>query len=229
MLFPFLVSLVGLFFLLLNSILFFTMRKNKDIQYYIITFYLMFLFVQELCCNIIGFYRPGSNFFLSHYYFIFQFIALSIFFRSLFSNVVLKNTILFFLVLVLILLAIQYYKKPDLYWKFNLFEIGATSVLLIIYALTFVIQNIRIAKVDYLYFSNGLIIYLISSLSIFLSGNTDSVIFTEPFLLDFWFFNSLFYILYQFLIFKEWKVLRYKRNAKEFKLKDILEFSKTAD
>lgn len=215
MLFPFLVSLVGLFFLLLNSILFYSTRKNKDFQYRIITIYLIGLFVHELLCNIIGFLAPGTNFFLSHYYFIFQFIILSIFFRSLFTNVFLKRIILFFLITVLISLAIQYYRTPDLYWRFNLFEIGVTTALLILYGLIFLIQNFKKVKSNYLYFSNGLVIYLMSSLSIFLTGNTDSVIFTEPFLLDFWFFNSLFYILYQALIFKEWKALTIKERLKK--------------
>lgn len=210
MLFPFLVSLVGLFFLLINSICFYVKRKNKDTLYLIIMVYLGCLFVQELCCNIIGFYHPGSNFFLSHYYFIFQFIALSIFFHRLLSNIALKRMILFFLVTVLVLLSIQYYRTPELYWEFNLFEIGVTSGLLILYAFIFLIQNFKTDMSDYFYFCNGLILYLICSLSIFLSGNTDSVIFTEPFVLDFWFFNSLFYIIYQFLIFKEWKALNNK-------------------
>ena len=210
MLFPFLVSLVGLFFLLINSISFYKTRKNKDIHYTILMVYLICLFVNELCCNIIGFYAPGSYFFLSHYYFIFQFIALSIFFRSLLPSPVLKKAILFFLVAVLILLAIQYYKTPDLYWRFNLLEIGVTSVLLVVYALIYLIQNFKNFKSSYIYFSNGLIIYLVSSSTIFLSGNTESILFTEPFVLDFWFFNSLFYILYQFLIFKEWKTLNKK-------------------
>lgn len=229
MLFPFLVSLVGLFFLLVNSILFCMTRNNKGGQYFIIMAYLVCLFVEELFCNIIGFYHPGSNFFLSHYYFIFQFIALSIFFRNLFSNIVLKRVILFFLILVLILLAIQYYREPDLYWSFNLFEIGVTSVLLISYGLIFLIQNLRKTKLNYLYFTNGLVIYLISSLSIFLTGNTDSVILTEPFLLDFWFFNSLFYILYQFLIFKEWKNLTVKDRLKNSTLTMFLNILKRSD
>ncbi len=214
MLFPFLVSLVGLFFLLINSISFYKTRKNKDFHYYLLMVYLMGLFVNELLCNITGFYAPGSNFFLSHYYFIFQFIIISIFFRGLFSNVILRKGILFFLILVLVLLAIQYYRTPDLYWGFNLFEIGVTSILLVLYALIYLIQNFNNIKSNYIYFSNGLIIYLVSSSTIFLSGNTDSVIFTEPFLLDFWFFNSLFYILYQFLIFKEWQILKHKRITK---------------
>jgi hypothetical protein len=41
------------------------------------------------------------------------------------------------------------------------------------------------------------------------------VIFTKPFVLDLWFFNSLFYILYQFLIYKEWKDLNHKEVSRE--------------
>lgn len=226
MLFPFLVSLVGLFFLLINSICFYRTRKNKDVRYLIIMVYLILLFLEELCCNIIGFNYPGSNFFLSHYYFIFQFISLSLFFYSLLSGALLKKMILVLLILVLMVLLVQYYKTPNLYWRFNLLEIGITSGLLILYALIFLIQNFKNTKSDYLYFCNGLIIYLASSLSIFLSGNTDSVIFEEPFLLDFWFFNSLFYILYQFLIFKEWKILRYKSLKKEAGLSGIFAYLK---
>jgi len=223
MLFPFFISLVGLFFLLTNSIRFYITRKNKDVQYVIIMIYLIFLFVQELLCNIIGFCYPGSNFFLSHYYFIFQFIALSIFFYSSFSNIVLKRIVFSFLILVLVCLVIQYSRTPDLYWRFNLFEIGITSALLILYSLIFLIQNFKTAKHNYLYFCNGLIIYLACSLSIFLSGNTDTVIFTEPFVLDLWFFNSLFYILYQFLIYKEWKTLNSKVVIKELDTVDVFD------
>ena len=223
MLFPFLVSLVGLFFLLINSICFYRTRKNKDVRYLIIMVYLILLFVEELCCNVIGFIYPGSNFFLAHYYFIFQFVSLSLFFYSLLSGALLKKMVFVFLVMVLIVLSVQYYRTPDLYWRFNLFEIGVTSGLLILYALIFLMQNFKSTKPDYLYFCNGLIIYLASSLSIFLSGNSDSVIFTEPFVLDFWFFNSLFYIVYQFLIFKEWKVLRYKSARKESGLTKIFD------
>lgn len=220
MLFPFIISLAGLFFLLINGILFFRTRKDKGFLYQIITVYLILLFVEELCCNIIGFYSPGSNFFLSHYYFLFQFIALSVFFYNLFRNIILKRIVLYCLILVLMILIVQYYETPGLYWEFNFLEIEMTSILLIIYALIFLIKNFKRAKHEYLYLCNGLIIYLASSLSIFLSGNTDSVIFTEPFILDFWFFNSLFYILYQFLIFKEWRSLNNKIKASDTELID---------
>ncbi|MBK0370370.1 hypothetical protein [Flavobacterium agrisoli] len=110
-------------------------------------------------------------------------------------------------VIVLFLLVIQYANDPELYWRFNLVEVGLTSIPLILYALIFLIQNLQKSTHTYFYFCNGLIVYLTSSACIFLTGNSDSVLFTEPFVLDFWFFNSLFYILYQFLIYKEWKFL----------------------
>lgn len=215
MLFPFLVSLVGLFFLLANAIRFYITCKKRDVLYRIITAYLVLLFCVELLCNIIGFLYPNSNFFLSHYYFIFQFISLSLFFYNSFENKIFKKTILAVLISVLLFLSIQYYRTPSLYWEFNLIEIAITSIPLLLYAFYYIVSNLKNVKHDYFYFCNGLIIYLTSSASIFLSGNTDSVIFTEPFILDLWFFNSLFYILYQILIYKEWKALNFRRTAKK--------------
>ncbi len=114
---------------------------------------------------------------------------------------------------VSLFLGCQYYNRPSLYWEFNLAEVTITSIPLLLYAFYFIVSNLKADKHNYFYFCNGLIIYLMSSAGIFLSGNTDSVILTEPFLLDFWFFNSLFYILYQFLIYKEWKALNFRRKT----------------
>lgn len=215
MLFPFIVSLVGLFFLLFNAIRFLVTCKGRDVLYRIVTIYLILLFCVELLCNIIGFLHPNSNFFLSHYYFIFQFLALNLFFYKSFSSKIIKQIIVIVFVSVLLFLGCQYYKTPSLYWQFNVIEVAITSIPLLSYALYFIISNFKNAKPDYVYFCNGLVIYLASSAGIFLSGNTNSVIFTEPFFLDFWFFNSLFYILYQFLIYKEWKVLNFRKAMKK--------------
>lgn len=215
MLFPFLVSLVGLFFLLANAIRFYMTCKNRDVLYRIITAYLVLLFGVELLCHIIGFLYPNSNFFLSHYYFIFQFVTLNLFFYKSFTNKALKQIMAIVFVSVLIILGYQYCKRPSLYWEFNLVEIAITSIPLLFYAVYFIVSNLKKRKHNYFYFCNGLIIYVTSSAGIFLSGNSESIIFTEPFVLDFWFFNSLFYILYQFLIYKEWRVLNFRRKTKK--------------
>lgn len=214
MLFPFLVSLVGLFFLFANAIRFYMTCKSRDILYRIITVYLVLLFCVELLCHIIGFLYPNSNFFLSHYYFNFQFIALNLFFYKSFSNKVLKQIMVIVFVSVLLFLGYQYYDRPLLYWEFNLVEVAITSIPLLFYAFYFIVSNLKTDKHNYFYFCNGLIIYVTSSAGIFLSGNSDSIILTEPFVVDFWFFNSLFYILYQFLIYKEWRALNFRRTTK---------------
>lgn len=214
MLFPFIVSLVGLFFLLANAIRFAITCKNRDVSYRILTIYLILLFCVELFCNIIGFLYPNSNFFLSHYYFIFQFITLNLFFYKSFSNVTLKRIMVIVFISVLLFLGFQYYNKPSLYWEFNLAEVAITSVPLLFYAFCFIISNFKKHNHNYFYFCNGLIVYVTSSAGVFLSGNSDSVLATEPFIIDFWFFNSLFYILYQFLIYKEWKILNFRRTTK---------------
>jgi len=207
MLFSFIISLIGLFLLLINSVLFFNSRKDKDIVYKYIMYYLMIQFGVELCCNIIGVLYPNENFFLSHYYFVIQFIMLSLFFNKMLINSVLKKIVFINLVVVLLILGFQYYQSPSLYWKFNYFEIGITSILLILYSFIYFYENIK-GTFKYHYFCIGLTFYLTSSCLIFLTGNTQLVFMEKPIYLDIWIFNSLFFILYQIFIYKEWKLLK---------------------
>jgi hypothetical protein len=206
MLFSFTISLIGLFLLFINSVLFFSYRKDRDIVYKYIMYYLMIQFVVELCCNVIGILYPNENFFLSHYYFVIQFIMLSLFFHQVFKNKLLKKIAHINLAIVLLILSFQYYKTPSLYWKFNNFEIGVTSILLIFYSIVYFYENLK-ESYKYHFFCFGLTFYLMSSCMIFLSGNTQLVFMNEPVYLDIWIFNSLFFILFQILIYKEWKFL----------------------
>lgn len=207
MIFSFTISLIGLVLLLINAILFFYSRKGKDKVYLYLMLYLMIQFVVELCCNIIGILNPNENFFLSHYYFIIQFILLSLFFSKVLMNSFLKKLVYINLFLVLVSLFFQYLETPSLYWKFNNYEIGVTSLLLILYSVFYFYENIMNTYI-YHYFCVGLTFYLTSSCLIFLTGNTQLVFSTEPVYLDIWIFNSLFFILFQILIFKEWKILK---------------------
>lgn len=209
MLFSFIVSIFGLLFLLINTILFWSTSKNKNFKYKLITVYLTIIFVVELVCNYIGYNYPNSNFYLSHYYFNIQFILLSIFFFSLFNSKFIKNSILAIAAVVFLTLTYQYASNPDLYFQFNILEIALTFLSLILYGTLFLVKNLKSVHL-YFYFTLGLLFYLSSSSAIFLSGNTEYVIFKEPFFFDIWVFNSLFFILYQFLIFKEWKLLNGK-------------------
>lgn len=206
MLLAFFISIIGLLFLLINCILFIRNWKNKDGLYKIVTLYLSVLFVVELLCNIIGFLKPNSNFFLSHYYFNIQFVVLSFFFYKLFKEKLLKLLVVINWIVVILIIGYQYIANPELYWKFNIFEIGITSIILFAYCVIYFFKNLEVNH-SYFYFCLGLTFYLSSSAFIFLSGNTELVFFEKPFYFDIWVFNSLFYILYQSLIFKEWKLL----------------------
>lgn len=209
----FAVSLIGLLLLVLNSFLFLKERRNQNNLYKTLTVYLVALSIIEIICNYVGFFMPGNNLFLSHFYFNFQFLFLSYFFFKLFENNVLKKIVIVLYSSISGILIFQYCLNPSLFWKFNLFEILSISFILLGYAFIHLYNSIGEKKVYY-YFCIGLISYLLCSTIIFMSGNLELVFFTDPYV-DIWIFNSLFYIAYQIFIFKEWKTITKKNNQNE--------------
>lgn len=199
------ISLIGLFLLILNAFLFVKKIKEKNELYVIITIYLITLSIIESVCNYIGFFRPGNNLFLSHFYFNFQFLSLSYFFYKLFQETILKKMVIILAATIFLGLGIQYFLKPGLFWEFNLIEILSISFVLIGYSFIHLYNTLDGNK-SYYYFCIGLIMYLLCSSIIFMSGNLELVFFTKPYI-DIWIFNSLFYIVYQIFIFKEWKMI----------------------
>jgi hypothetical protein len=53
--------------------------------------------------------------------------------------------------------------------------------------------------------------YMLSTSIIFLLGNVELVFIKDPYI-DIWVFNSIFFIVYQFLIFKEWRYLNLRKK-----------------
>ncbi|WP_320814319.1 hypothetical protein [Flavobacterium sp.] len=98
-----------------------------------------------------------------------------------------------------------YFDDPGLYWKFNLFEIVTISFVTLVYTLIHLYNNLGEEK-NYFYFTIGVSMYMLSTSIIFLLGNVELVFMKEPYI-DIWVFNSIFFIVYQFLIFKEWRYL----------------------
>lgn len=199
------ISVFGLILLIVNSFLFVKKLAGKDQLYRILTIYLVTLSVVETFCNVIGILKPNSNLFISHFYFNFQFLFLSFFFYKLFNSPILKKLVVITLVVIWGILAVQYYQTPTLFWQFNLFEILSISFILIGYALIHLYNSLGEEK-KYFNFSIGLIMYLLCSSIIFMSGNLELVFYYEPYI-DIWIFNSILYIVYQILILKEWKTL----------------------
>tara|TARA_R110000787_G_scaffold200643_3_gene311604 strand:- start:1685 stop:2230 length:546 start_codon:yes stop_codon:yes gene_type:complete len=169
-------------------------------------FLILTLAVQIPMAILAGF--GDDNLFLSHYYFIGQFILMSLFFYKTLINKVVKKIIFMVLFGVMLALLVQYFKNPELYYTFNLFEISITSIPIIFYCFSFMVQQISNPEKKFIYFISGLFAYTICSTLIFLAGNIPGD--TQIIL---WTVNNSLYILFQLLIFLEWY-----RNFREKRL-----------
>ena len=214
------ISLLGLLFLVLNTFLFLRKKAIHKQVLKVFLVYLASLCLIEISCHIIGFLKPNSNFFISHFYFIFQFTFLSYLYSKLIEEKLFKKIITVVYISQILILGYMYFSDPSLFWKFNEYEIIVTSLILVFYALYFIYKEIN--KVHYYYnFSIGLILYLLCSISIFLYGNLEFVLIEDPYI-DIWIFNSIFYIVFQFMIFREYAFFTSKLYKSENEEDDVL-------
>ena len=182
--------------------------------------YLVSLCLIEGACHVIGILKPNSNFFISHFYFIFQFTFLSYLYHKLIGSNFISKIILFVYLIQMTILAVMYIFDPSLFWRFNEYEIIATSFILVVYAFYFIYKEMD--KVHYYYnFSIGLILYLLCSVSIFLYGNLELVLIENPHI-DIWIFNTVFYIIFQFMIFREYAFFTSKLHKNDNEEDDVL-------
>lgn len=180
-------------------------------SFYVFTFYLFVI----LCIQILASYLKNlgiNNLYLSHYYFILQFLLLSYFYYQVLENDFQKKIIKITVPLCLLILGIQYWCNFELFYKFNLFEIFITSFLLIIFAM-FHFYNILNEKRIYYYINSGVFIYLFGSTFLFITGNLINTL-TNDFRNIIWILNGLLYIIYQIYIFIELKQSFLNRSKK---------------
>lgn len=142
-----------------------------------------------------------TNLFLSHFYFIFQFIFLSLFYSDLLIDKKQIKVIRLLAILIPIIFIFQYLFYPNLFFKFNLIEVLITSLLIIVYT-TFHLYNLLVRQFSYYYICIGILIYLFGSTFLFLFGNYLASL-NSKFSSVIYSLNSLLYILYQILIFYE--------------------------
>lgn len=207
--FPYGISLFGLLWLIINAILFIKTFKGKDQLYKILAIYLISLSIEEILCNMIGILKPNTNIFLTHFHFNLQFLFLSIFFYHFFKSLILKRIIVLIYILITISLGIQYYLHPDLFFMLNVLEVALISFTIIVYCLGAIYTMIDGKSQKYFNFFIGLMIYLMTSSLIFLSGNFTLILVEKPIFVDIWVFNTIAFITYQYFIYREWKTLNY--------------------
>lgn len=145
-------------------------------------------------------YFKIGNLFVSHFYFILQFIFLSLFYKSLFS-LRQKQFVNTLLVIILPLIGVHFYFNPDKIWTFNVLEIFLTSIPLVIYSIMHLFNSLTQKKV-FLYVNVAILMYLSSSTLIFILGEILTSM-TRTMVLDIWMINKFLYVGYLILYILE--------------------------
>ncbi len=201
---------IGTFLLLINLILLIKGFYKNDKAYKIFTFYALVIFIIQVTANIFN-HMSMHNLFLSHFYFILQFIILSFFYLTILKERFQKEIVKVGLSAGLIILGVQYTYDTSLYHKFNLFEIFITSFLLIIYS-TFHFYNSLNENKSFYYINTGILIYLFGSTVLFLAGNLVATLSSKLNTIT-WTLNAFLYIIYQFFVFYDLRNYSKKTNT----------------
>ncbi len=193
----------GFILLFINVILFYKShnRFTKIMAFKLIFTYLVISLIFSLNNERMNYFRI-NNLFLSHFYFIFQFVLLSAFYLLL-LNKRQKRFVIIIYFIVLSILGGQYMLKPKELFGFNLFEVFITSFPLVIYSVIHLYNSLT-SKGVFLYFNAAILIYISSSTLIFFLGNY-LAIFEQKVVINIWFIHKILYLVFLILIFLEWK------------------------
>ncbi|TPV33423.1 hypothetical protein FJ651_10070 [Paucihalobacter ruber] len=203
--------------LTINTILFaWFALKTKIKVYSILALYLATIFIIQNYGAWLAF-KGTNNLFGTHYYFILQLLWLAYFYHEICKLQIQKKIIRYSVICCLIVLAVQYSLKPELYFKFNELEVFLCSYLLIIYAL-FHFYNLLGAKRKFLFFNIGLFVYLFGSTILFLVGNLNLILKLDSINTE---LNKLIYTIFQLFILAEGIYIFYMLNAINVKSKLI--------
>ena len=183
-------------------VLYFTSFFKKGETSKIFCFYLAIMLLIQVISEVFYFFKE-NNLYLSHFYFLLQFMLLSGFYLRLLSKNFQKKWVKFGFVFCLVALLAQYMLHPNLWLAFNLFEVFITSFLLIIYA-TFHLYNLLDGQGSFYQVSLGILIYLFGSTVLFLVGNLMTNLNPEINTIT-WGLNAFLYIVFQLFILVGWK------------------------
>ena len=195
---------IGYVFLSINLIIFLKGFSRNGKAFKIFTIYTAVIFLIQICAEVLS-KNHMPNLYLSHAYFILQFVLLSFFYLEILTEKIQKKIVLYALFICPLILALQYYNDPKLFFKFNLFEIFITSFLLILYA-TFYLYNLLNEKKSFYYINLGLLLYMFGSTVLFLVGNLIGS-FGPKFNQMTYSLNAGLYIIYQLFILYDYKIM----------------------
>lgn len=192
----------GYFLLILNFILYSKgfSKHGKTFQY--LVFYLTVLVIVQVSMEILVL-QSIDNLYLVHAYFIGQFLCLGFFYKSLMMTKTQISIIQYSMLAGCMVLIVDYVIYPEQFFKFNLLEIASTSLLVVLYAVMH-LYNMLLQQKQYYFLTIGIITYLLASTVLFFVGNITTGL-SDEFKLLTWNANSFLIILFQLLIFVEWK------------------------
>lgn len=196
---------LGTILAIINAVLYFrssslnNLSKTKNI----LAIYLLVTGIIQVTQFVLAKYKV-DNLFLSHFYFLSQFVILSIFYKQLLNDIQSK-IISYVMFIIIIVLGVYFLFNLDLLTKFNAFEAFITTLPVIIYAALHMYNSLS-KTYEFKYFNTGALIYLTTSALIFIAGDylnniEKSELFFRP-----WFINKVLYVGYLLLILIEWKV-----------------------
>jgi len=173
--------------------------NNKAFKFF--TLYLLAVALVQICMRIHGHLTdsaPNLHFFV--YYFVSEFILLSLFYKQLLGY----KVIYVITGCVLGFIAAQYIIDQSMYYRYNPIGSSITRIIIVCYSLLYLYKSLSHGK-EFLIVNVGVFIYFLSSVLIFASGN---LVFDAKFsdviaqvLLD---MNGVLYLVFQLLIIVEW-------------------------
>ncbi|WP_432411079.1 hypothetical protein [Rasiella sp. SM2506] len=170
-----------------------------DKTYKIFTLYLIFIAVIQILLFVYA-YKKVNNLFLFTYYFIGQFLFVSLFYFYLLK----KKWMWILTAIVMMGLIVQYILSPSSFINYNSIGVSVTQSIIVFYALLYYYKSLS-GKADFLYVNAGILLYFMTSILYFASGNllmnlnlpkdTQNYIGLS---------NDIFYLLFLILMFIEW-------------------------
>ncbi len=197
-------------FLIINVILFvyscINQKPSRSAQ--LLTLYTISLFVIHFLSVYVKLSDTPNNLYLSHYHFGFQFLLLSLFYRTLFTSLQ-KKWVTIIMIIVFGTLTVYYSLSPEKYFEFNLIDIFITTIPLIFFSITH-LHNMLTQNRRFFIFNAGVLIYLSTSTLIFFLGtfwNTEKefVGISSETARNIWNIYEVIYLAYLIFITVEWK------------------------
>jgi hypothetical protein len=200
---------IAVFFLVVAFFLFLSKIRNKDKSYKLLTIYLGVISCTELSYRLAVSFTNNNNP-VVHIDTMAQFVILSLFYLSLFTDNLQRNIVKLFVIVLPIFFIIKFSIYPEILLRNDPLEYFLFAILLVIYAAIH-LYNILNKKKQYYYFSVGLMLFLLASLIVSLTINLRIVLESIHLNRSLLILNNFFYLMFQIFVIVEWILNYYKK------------------